>query len=91
MPYANIAANLFMAEPDGSFAVTLATSQKGLVIKMSRELLEREANYQTAMRMFRSLLDKGTITKEDYAKAEQLMREKYKPVVGTLFSDIGLT
>ena len=58
---------------------------------MSRELLEREANYQTAMRMFRSLLDKGTITKEDYAKAEQLMREKYKPVVGTLFSDIELT
>ena len=68
-----------------------ATSQNGLVIAMSRELLEREAHYQTAMQMFRSLLTKGLLTKEEYTKAERMMREKYNPVVGTLFSNIELT
>lgn len=58
---------------------------------MPSEVLEREANYQTAMLMFRSLLDNGIITIEDYAKAERLMREKYKPIVGVLFYDIELT
>ena len=69
----------------------LATSQKGLVLKMSRELLEREADYQASMLMFRSLLGKGILTAEEYETAERMMREKYKPVVGTLFSDMALT
>ncbi len=69
----------------------LATSQKGLVAKMSRELLEREADYQSSMLMFRSLLEKGILTSEEYDTAEQIMREKYKPIVGTLFADIRLT
>ncbi len=91
MPYANIAANPFMAEPDGSFAPILATLQKGLVAKMCRELLEREADYQASMLMFRSLLEKGILTSEEYKTAEQMMAEKYKPIVGTLFSNIELT
>ena len=80
-----------MAEPDESFAVTLATLQKGLVVKMSHELLDREADYQASMLMFRSLMKKGILTAEEYKDAEQMMSEKYKPVVGTLFSDIELT
>ena len=43
------------------------------------------------MHIFRSLLDRGIITPSDYADAEQLMREKYNPIVGTLFSDLALT
>lgn len=58
---------------------------------MSRELLEREAGYQASMLMFRSLLEKGIFTVEEYKTAEQMMQEKYKPIVGTLFSDIELT
>ena len=58
---------------------------------MSRELLEREADYQSSMLMFRSLLEKGILTSEEYDTAEQMMREKYKPIVGTLFADIRLT
>ena len=74
-----------------SFAVILATSRKGSVIVMPREQFEREKMYQTTMCLFRSMLKKGIITKEDYEKAEGLMRKKYSPVVGTLFSDLTLT
>jgi len=68
-----------------------ATSQKGSVKPMSHELLLREVRYQSSMRMFRTLLDKGIINQGDYAEAEHLMREKYHPLLGTLFADIALT
>lgn len=58
---------------------------------MSHDLMMKEAKYQSAMQMFREMLEKGIITQENYVEAEQLMREKYKPVVGTLFSDMALT
>ena len=58
---------------------------------MSSELMERETHYQTAMQMFHALLLKGILTKEDYTTAERLMREKYKPIVSTLFFEIDLT
>ncbi len=74
-----------------STAPTPATSQKGLVIPMSHDLMLKEAKYQSAMQMFRRMMEKGIITRENYAEAEQLMREKYKPVIGTLFSDMALT
>ena len=77
-----------MAGQDGSIAPMPATSQKGLVKPMSHELLLREAKYQSSMRMFRFLLDKGIINQGDYAEAEHLMREKYHPLLGTLFVDL---
>ena len=80
-----------MAGQDGSIAPIPATSQKGLVKPMSHELLLREAKYQSSMRMFRTLLDKGIINQGDYDEAEHLMREKYHPLLGTLFADIALT
>lgn len=58
---------------------------------MSREQFEREKMYQATMCLFRSMLKKGIITKEDYQKADGIMREKYNPTVGTLFSDLALT
>lgn len=88
---ASIVEKYFTEEPDESFALMLATLRKGLVAKMSRELLEQEANYQTSMLMFRSLLEKGILTAEEYKTAEQMMKKKYEPIVGTLFSDIELT
>lgn len=80
-----------MAETAENIAAMPATSQKGSVVAMSRDVLMREAQYQAAMQMFRSLLAKGVLTKEDYATAEKMMTEKYHPNVGTLFSDIELT
>ena len=58
---------------------------------MSREMLEREAHYQASMRMFRALFSQGILSREDYTEAERMMREKYNPALGTLFSDISLT
>lgn len=58
---------------------------------MPHDLMMKEAKYQSAMQMFRRMMEKGIITRENYAEAEQLMREKYKPVIGTLFSDMALT
>ena len=58
---------------------------------MSHELLMQEAKYQTAMQVFRNLLEQDIITKADYAKAQDLMREKYHPQLGTLFFDMALT
>ena len=88
---ANIAANHTMESPVESIVATVATSQKGSVIKMSQQQFEREKMYQTSMHIFRSLLDRGIITSSDYADAERLMRKKYNPAVGTLFSDLALT
>ena len=58
---------------------------------MSHDLVMKEAKYQSAMLLFRGWLEQGIITQADYAKAEQLMREKYHPQLGTLFSEIALT
>lgn len=81
----------FMAGLAESIAPTPATSQKGLVKLMSHDLMLKEAKYLSAMQVFRDWLERGIITQADYAKAEQLMREKYHPLLGTLFSDMALT
>ena len=67
------------------------TLRPDLETAMSREALEREAAYQSAMRMFRSLWETGVLSREDYDEAERMMREKYSPALGTLFADISLT
>ena len=41
--------------------------------------------------MFRSLLAQGILSCEDYLETERMMRGKYNPALGTLFSDISLT
>ena len=71
-----------------SFVAILATSRKGSVIVMSREQFEREKMYQTTMCLFRSMAKKGIITEEDYREAERLMKEKYHPSVGVLFTEL---
>lgn len=43
----------------------LVILQKGLVMAMPHEMLMREAHYQSSMRMFRSLFEKGIITQEN--------------------------
>ena len=86
-----IVASRFMAGLAESIVPMPATLQKGLVKPMSHDLMMKEAKYQSAMQMFRGMLEKGIITRENYAEAERLMREKYKPILGTLFSDIALT
>ena len=66
-----------------------ATSQTAseVVTAMNEDQFEREKLYQATMNMFRSMLKKGLITQEQYAIIDTKMREKYQPIIGTLFSD----
>ena len=80
-----------MGNPAGNIAITSAILQKGLVKIVSEQLFEREKMYQTSMHIFRSMLSNGIITVANYQEAERIMREKYNPTVGVLFSDLALT
>lgn len=54
---------------------------------MNEDQFEREKLYQASMNMFQTMLKDGIITKEQYAIIDTKMREKYQPIIGTLFSD----
>ena len=58
---------------------------------MSNEQFENEKLYQATMSVVRSMLEKELITAVEYEQIDTIMREKYKPTLGTLFSDIRLT
>ncbi len=90
MPYAFIAAKNFMAGQDVSIVRIDVTLQKGLVVKMTRRMLRREARYQVIMAVLRSFLQQRLINKREYRMAETMMVKKYRPASGTLFSDLVL-
>jgi hypothetical protein len=71
-------------------ALTTATSQtvSKAVIAMTEEQFEREKLYQASMNLFKSMLEKGLITEEQYAIIDTKMLEKYRPLLGTLFAEI---
>ena len=54
---------------------------------MNEDQFEREKLYQATMNMFRSMLKKGLITEKQYAIIDTKMLEKYRPLLGTLFSE----
>lgn len=54
---------------------------------MTDEQFDREKRYQASMNMFRTMLKNGLITEEQYAIIDTKMLEKYRPLLGTLFSD----
>lgn len=47
--------------------------------------------YMTTMKFTKTLLKDGVITVDEYHEIEEIFKEKYKPVLGTLYSDISLT
>ena len=61
------------------------------VSAMSEADFRREKLYQGTMHLLRYMLSEGLINNGEYKKAEQLMLEKYQPVLGELFSDLSLT
>lgn len=58
---------------------------------MSRDEFKNEKLYQTTMNMARNLLENGIITEQEYCEIDTIFIDKYKPTLGTLFSDISLT
>lgn len=55
---------------------------------MSKEEFRNEKLYQTTMYLARKMLEEGIISEEEYRQIDTIFLEKYKPVFGTLFSDI---
>ena len=91
MPYAFTAAKNFMAGQAVSIVHIVAILQKGLVGKMTRRMLRREARYQVIMAVLRSFLRQKVISMREYSIAEEMMMEKYQPASGRLFSDLVLS
>jgi len=77
----------------GNIAATSVTSLTGskAVAAMSKEEFRNEKLYQTTMHLVRKMLSEGVISEEEYRQIDTIFLEKYKPVFGTLFSDISLT
>ena len=58
--------------------------------EMSKEEGLREMTYQMVMRASWKMLQSGLLSEDEYLAFEAKMREKYRPVIGLLFSDIDL-
>ena len=58
---------------------------------MSKDEFRNEKLYQTTMHLARKMLEEGVVSEEEYRRIDTIFLEKYKPVFGTLFSDISLT
>jgi len=43
------------------------------------------------MSIARKMLQEGIVSEEEYRRIDTIFLEKYRPVFGTLFSDISLT
>ena len=68
--------------------VFVCCSMKGDV-EMSKEEGLREMTYQMVMRTSWKMLQSGLLSEDEYLAFEAKMREKYRPVIGLLFSDMG--
>lgn len=58
---------------------------------MSKEEFRAEKLYQTTMHIARKMLSEGLISEDEYRLIDTIFLEKYRPTLGTLFSDIRLT
>ena len=70
-------------------AVFVCCSMKADV-EMSKEEGFREITYQMVMRALWKMVQSGLLSEDEYLEFEAKMREKYRPVIGFLFSDIDL-
>ena len=68
--------------------VFVRCSMKGDV-EIGKEEGLREMTYQMVMRASWKMLQSGLLSEDEYLAFEAKMREKYRPVIGLLFSDMG--
>ena len=66
-----------------------ATSGTGSeVARMSKEQMRQEKLYQATMSMDIKLLPEGIFTEDQYRPIDTMFMGKYRPLFGTLFSEI---
>ncbi|MGN0270744.1 MAG: SHOCT domain-containing protein [Candidatus Weimeria sp.] len=59
-------------------------------MQLTNKEWEAELSYQSVMSVFKHLLRKTVISKDDYIKVEEHMRKKYSPVSSDLLSRMDL-
>lgn len=55
---------------------------------MNEMQFQVEKRYQVALSIANALLEKELITKEEYAVINATLLEKYRPILGTLLSEL---
>jgi uncharacterized membrane protein len=58
------------------------------VTRMNKEQMRQEKLYQATMNTVRRMLAEGLITEEEYRQIDTMFLEKYRPLFGTLCSEI---
>lgn len=56
---------------------------------MNEEQFSSELDYQVSLTMAKNLLQAGLISDEEFSKMRALLLEKYTPVLGNLFAELG--
>ncbi|MCQ2555650.1 MAG: hypothetical protein MJ171_08370 [Clostridia bacterium] len=47
-----------------------------------------EVTYQVTMGYVRKMFSTGLISRDEYRQIDTMLRDKYKPILGTLFVDL---
>ena len=80
-----------METPIESFVVMVVILSIDLVVtSMNKDLDLREMTYQIIMKNIKKMLIKDLISREEYMEFDSKMREKYKPIIGPIYSEIDL-
>ena len=58
---------------------------------MSKEEFKNEKLYQTIMHLARKMLTEGLISEDEYRQIDTIFLEKFRPTLGSLFTDIHFT
>ncbi len=58
------------------------------VAAMTKEQFRNEKLYQATMHLARKMVEQGILTEQEYREVDEIFLEKYKPVFGSIFSDI---
>lgn len=58
---------------------------------MDKKQFRAERLYQISISIAKAMLEKGTLSEEDYTQIDTILLEKYRPVLGTLLSGNPLT
>ena len=68
----------------GSVTLNIAKA----VAAMTKEQFRNEKLYQATMHLARKMVEQGILTEQEYREVDEIFLEKYKPVFGSIFSDI---
>ena len=58
---------------------------------MTETQFQVEKQYQAAIAMAKTLVDKGLLTHDEYAAMDAILLDKFRPCLGALLSDNALT